>query len=171
VKIYLAADHAGFYLKKQLIQYLELKDYNVEDCGAFEMDEADDYPDFIIPCAQKVAKDINPDTGSGSLGIVIGGSGQGEAIAANKVKGIRAAVYYGGPSTHSTNSVQASSGQAGAQIPKLAREHNDANILSLGARFLSNDDAKKGVTAWLEAKFEGGRHQRRLDKITKIEND
>src|SRR3989344_8420287 len=165
MKIYVAADHAGFYLKKTLIQYLDIKGYEVEDCGAYEMNEKDDYPDFIIPCAQKVVND------TGSLGIVIGGSGQGEAIAANKVKGIRAAVYYGGPSTHSTNSVQASSGQAGAQIPKLAREHNDANILSLGARFLSNDDAKKGVTAWLEAKFEGGRHQRRLDKITKIEND
>jgi len=160
VKIYIAADHAGFYLKKQLIQYLELKDYQVEDVGAFEMDEADDYPDFIIPCAQKVAKDINPDTGSGSLGIVIGGSGQGEAIAANKVKGIRAVVYYG-PST--------GSGQAGAQIPKLAREHNNANVLSLGARFMSSDDAKKAVTAWLDAKFEGERHQRRLDKISEVE--
>src|SRR3989344_3228228 len=124
------------------------------------MDEADDYPDFIIPCAQKVAKDINPDTGSGSLGIVIGGSGQGEAIAANKVKGIRAVVYYG-PST--------GSGQAGAQIPKLAREHNNANVLSLGARFMSSDDAKKAVTAWLDAKFEGERHQRRLDKISEVE--
>jgi len=139
--IYIAADHAGFYLKKQLIQYLELKGYQVEDMGAFEMDEVDDYPDFIIPCAQKVSSD------TGSVGIVIGGSGQGEAIAANKVKGIRAAVYYGGPSTHSTNSVQASSGSS---IPRLAKEHNNANILSLGARFMSADDAKKAVTLFLE---------------------
>ena len=160
MKIYIAADHAGFYLKKQLIQYLELKGYQVEDVGAFEMNEADDYPDFIIPCVQKVAKDINPDTGSGSLGIVIGGSGQGEAIAANKGKGIRAAVYYG-PST--------GSGQAGTQIPKLAREHNNANVLSLGARFMSADDAKKAVTLFLETEFEGGRHQKRLDKISEIE--
>src|SRR3990167_9921341 len=162
MKIYIAADHAGLYLKKQLIQYLELKGYQVEDVGAFEMNEADDYPDFIIPCVQKVAKDINPDTGSGSLGIVIGGSGQGEAIAANKVKGIRAAVYYGGPSTHSTNSVQASSGSS---IPRLAKEHNNANILSLGARFMSADDAKKAVTLFLETEFEGGRHKKRLGKI------
>src|SRR3990167_8774486 len=147
MKIYIAADHAGFYLKKQLIQYLELKGYQVEDIGAFEMDEADDYPDFIIPCSQKVVSD------TGSVGIVIGGSGQGEAIAANKVKGIRAAVYYGGNN----------------QIPKLAKEHNDANILSLGARFMSGDDAKKAVTAWLDAKFEGGRHNARIDKITKVE--
>jgi ribose 5-phosphate isomerase B len=148
MKIYISADHAGFYLKKQLIQYLEIKDYEVEDCGAFEMDEADDYPDFVIPCAQKVAGDKD------SLGIVIGGSGNGEAIAANKVNGIRAAVFYGGGKF---------------EIPKLAREHNNANILSLGARFVSADDAKRGITAWLEAKFEGGRHQKRLDKIAGIE--
>lgn len=148
MKIYIAADHAGFYLKKTLIQYLEIKSYEVEDCGAFEMDEADDYPDFIIPCAQKVAD--NKD----SLGIVVGGSGNGEAIAANKIKGIRAAVFYGGGKF---------------EIPKLAREHNNANILSLGARFLSADDAKRGITAWLDAKFEGGRHQKRLDKIAEIE--
>lgn len=147
MKIYIAADHAGFYLKKQLIQYLELKGYDVEDVGAHEMDEADDYPDFIIPCAEKVANDTE------SVGIVIGGSGNGEAIAANKVKGIRAAVY-------NANRVE---------IAKLAREHNNANVISLGARFISSDDAKKAVTAWLDAKFEGGRHQRRLDKIAKIE--
>ena len=149
VKIYIAADHAGFYLKKQLIAYLKIKGYEVEDMGAYGMDEADDYPDYIIPCAKKVVFD------TGSVGIVIGGSGQGEAIAANKVKGIRAAVYYGGNS----------------QIPKLAKKHNDANILSLGARFASSDDAKKAVTLFLETKFEGGRHQRRLDKIAKIEKD
>ena len=119
----------------------------MEDMGAFELDEADDYPDFIYPCARRVVDD------PGSLGIVIGGSGQGEAIVANKVKGIRAAVI------NSPN----------PQIAKLAREHNDANILSLGARFLSSDDAKRAVSAWLEAKFEGGRHARRIEKIKKIE--
>ena len=152
MKIYIAADHAGFYLKKELIKYLEIKGYEVEDCGAYEKNDDDDYPDFIIPCAKKVVSD------TGSVGIVIGGSGQGEAIAANKVKGIRAAVYYGGPSTGS-----------GSSIPKLAREHNNANVLSLGARFMSGDDAKKAVTAWLDAKFEGGRHEKRLKKIEEIE--
>lgn len=145
--IYISADHAGFYLKKQIIQYLKIKEYEVEDCGAFEMDEQDDYPDFIIPCAQKVADDKE------SLGIVIGGSGNGEQIAANKVKGIRAALYNSGS----------------AEIAKLAREHNNANVLSLGARFITPDEAKRAVTAWLEAEFEGGRHQRRLDKIEKME--
>lgn len=152
VKIFIAADHAGFYLKKQLIQYLELKGYGVEDVGAYEMNPDDDYPDFIIPCAQKVA--LRQAQGKlEEVGIVIGGSGQGEAIAANKIKGIRAAVYYGGSN----------------QIPKLAKEHNDANILSLGARFMSDDDAKRAVTAWLDAKFEGGRHAARLKKIKAIE--
>ena len=149
MKIYIAADHAGFYLKKTLIQYLDIKGYEVEDCGAYEMNEKDDYPDFIIPCAQKVVND------TGSLGVVIGGSGNGEQIAANKVKGIRAALYNGGK----------------VEIAKLAREHNDANILSLGARFITPDDAKRAVTAWLEAEFEGGRHQTRIDKIKEFEDE
>ncbi|MEK7580791.1 MAG: RpiB/LacA/LacB family sugar-phosphate isomerase [Patescibacteria group bacterium] len=147
MKIYIAADHAGFYLKKTLIQYLGIKGYEVEDCGAYEMDEKDDYPDFIVPCAKKVASDKD------SLGIVIGGSGNGEAIAANKVKGIRAAVYNSGR----------------AEIAKLAREHNNANILSLGARFITPDEAKRAVTAWLEAEFEGGRHEARLKKMEEID--
>lgn len=150
MKIYLASDHAGFYLKNQLIQYLEIKDYEVEDCGAFEMNEDDDYPDFIIPCASRVARS-KPDE---SLGIIIGGSGNGEAIAANKVKGIRAAVYNSGK----------------PEIAKLAREHNNANVLSLGSRFISPDEAKRAVTTFIEAEFEGGRHERRLKKIEDFEN-
>ena len=148
MKIYIASDHAGFHLKKQLIQYLKVKDFEVEDCGAYELNEADDYPDFIIPCAQKVAND------SSSVGIVIGGSGQGEAICANKVKGIRAAIYNGGDAK---------------TIGRLAKEHNNANVLSLGARLISPDDAKKAVSAWLDDEFEGGRHVKRLDKIAKFE--
>ncbi len=152
MKVYIAADHAGFYLKKQLIEYLKLKDYEVEDLGAYEENPDDYYQDFIVPCARKVASNTR------SVGIVIGGSGQGEAIAANKVKGIRCALFYG-PSTSS-----------GFEIVRLAREHNDTNVLSLGARFLNPDDAKKAITIWLETKFdEASRHQRRHDKIAKIE--
>lgn len=150
MKIYVAADHAGFYLKKQLIQYLGIKGVEVEDCGAFEMDEKDNYPDFIIPCAQKVAADKD------SLGIVIGGSGNGEAIVANKVKGIRAAVFYAPVGGR-------------FEVAKLAMEHNNANILSLGARFLTPDDAKRAVTTWLDTKFEGGRHEKRVNKIAEFE--
>lgn len=148
MKIFIASDHAGFHLKKQLVQYLKVKDFEVEDCGAYELDEADDYPDFIIPCAQKVAGDLS------SVGIVIGGSGQGEVICANKIKGIRAAIYNGGDAK---------------TIGRLAKEHNNANILSLGARLISQDEAKKAVSAFLENNFEGGRHARRLDKIAKFE--
>lgn len=147
MKVFIASDHAGYHLKRQLKQYLAVKGYEVEDCGALELDNEDDYPDFIIPCAKKVANE------TGSLGIVIGGSGNGEAIAANKVKGIRAAVYNGGK----------------PEIGRLAKEHNNANVLSLGARFISEDEAKKAITLWLDATFEGGRHEKRLEKISKLE--
>jgi len=146
--IYIASDHAGFYLKKALIQYLRVKEYEVEDCGAFAMDEADDYPDFIVPCAKKVVSN------KGALGIVIGGSGNGEAIAANKVKGIRAAVFYG----------------SNAEIARLAKLHNNANVLSLGARFTTDVEAKAAVAMWLETKFENEeRHVRRIGKIKAAE--
>lgn len=147
--IYIAADHAGFHLKKQLIQYLNIKGYEVEDCGAFELDEKDDFPDFIVPCALRVAQGKPED-----VGIVIGGSGQGEAIVANKIKGVRAAIYNGGdPRT----------------IGRLAKEHNNANVLSIGARLVSPDDAKKAITAWIDGEYEGGRHEKRLEKISELE--
>lgn len=161
--IYIAADHAGFHLKKQLIQYLKVKDFEVEDCGAYELDEADDYPDFIIPCAQKVAQDKE------SLGIVIGGSGQAEAIAANKVRGVRATVFYGPILPHGAADVTGRISRDAYEMVKLTRMHNNANVLSLGARFLTGDEAKKAVTAFLDNEFEGGRHVRRLDKIAEFE--
>lgn len=148
MKIYIAADHAGFDLKSALVDHLKSHGHQVEDCGPHTLDPDDDYPDFIIPCAQKVADDTE------SLGIVIGGSGNGEAIAANKVKGIRAAVYNSGPQ----------------QIAKAAKEHNNANILSLGARFITQDEVQKAVDLWLNTQFAGGRHQRRIDKISKFED-
>ena len=142
--IYLGADHAGFALKEELKQYLLGLAMEVEDLGAFELNPTDDYPDFIVPVAKKVAE--SPDQ---NRGVVFGGSGQGEAIAANKIKGIRAAVYYGGS----------------LDIVKLSRQHNNANILSLGARFLTKEQAIEVVKIWLETTFEGGRHQRRIEKI------
>ena len=163
MKIYIASDHAGFHLKKQLIQYLKVKDFEVEDCGAYELDEADDYPDFIIPCAQKVANDKE------SLGIVIGGSGQAEAIAANKVRGVRAVVFYGPILPHGAADVTGRISRDAYEMVKLTRMHNNANVLSLGARFLTGDEAKKAVSAFLENKFEGGRHERRIEKIEKVE--
>lgn len=165
MKIYIAADHAGFYLKKQLIEYLKIKGYEVEDVGAYELNKDDDYPDFIIPCAQKVISD------TGSVGIVIGGSGQAEAICANKVKNARTALFYGPVRSQGAVDVTGRKSSDSFEIVRLARLHNKANILSLGARFMSPDDAKKAVTIFLETEFEGGRHARRIDKIAKFESE
>ena len=146
--IYIASDHAGIELKKTIFEYLKKQGSEVVDCGPHIQDPEDDYPDFIYPCAVLVAK--NP----GSMGIVIGGSGQGEAFAANKVKGIRAALYYGGTK----------------EIVRLSREHNDTNILSLAGRLLSPEEAKEAVDIWLSTKFDQtSRHQRRHDKIKEFE--
>ena len=143
MKIYLASDHAGFGLKQFLGDHLKDLGHAVEDCGALEMDPLDDYPDFIIPAAEKVAKDPN------SRGIIMGGSGQGEAIAANRIKGVRAVVFYDGP----------------MDIVKLSRTHNNANILSFGARFINQEKAADSVDLWLNEPFEGGRHKVRIDKL------
>src|SRR3990167_8329213 len=129
-------------LKKFLKKHLS-KTYDVEDCGTFD-EKPCDYPDFIFPVAEKIAKHKN------SKGIILGGSGQGEAIAANRVKGIRAAVFYGG----------------NPEIVKLSRTHNNANILSLGARFVTEKEALSAVQLWLETDFsEEERHVRRIKKI------
>lgn len=144
MKIYIGSDHAGFILKNKLISFLKELSYEVEDKGAFEMNTNDDYPDFIKPTAEAVVGD------EGSLGIVLGGSGEGEEMSANKVEGVRAAEYYGG----------------NLEIVKLAREHNDANILSLGARFIGEEEAKEAVKIFLETKFSGDeRHIRRINKL------
>ncbi len=145
MKIYIGADHAGFELKEKLKVFLSEKGYQVEDKGALKYDSEDDYPDFIRPVAEAVSREPE------SRGVVLGGSGQGEAIVANRIKGIRAVVYCGGST----------------KIVKLSREHNDANILSLGARFISEEKAKKAVELWLSTSFKGGRHQRRIEKIDK----
>jgi ribose 5-phosphate isomerase B len=152
MKIYIGTDHAGFELKEELKIFLESLGCDVEDKGAYEFNEADDYPDFIFPVVKAVAEDIDNDLDS--RGIVIGGSGQGEAIVANKVKGIRAAVVYDEYSA------------------KMSREHNDANIISLGNRTLSISKAKELVKLWLETPFSNEeRHKRRIEKIKAIEND
>ncbi len=151
MKIYIGTDHAGFELKEELKKFLEDLGCEVEDKGAYEFNKEDDYPDFILPVVKAVAEDIARDLDS--RGIVIGGSGQGEAIVANKVKNIRAAVVYDEYSA------------------RMSREHNDANIVSLGTRTLSADKAKKLVKLWLETPFSNEeRHKRRIEKIKTIEN-
>ena len=143
MRIHLATDHAGLELKEKIKLYLSDLNYEVIDHGAYEYDALDDYPDFIFPCANAVSNDLE------SKGIILGGSGQGEAMAANRVKGVRAAVFYNGPD----------------EIIKLSRQHNNANILSLGARFMSEEEMYKIIEVWLSTDFESGRHQRRIEKL------
>ena len=144
MKIYIGSDHAGFELKEKLKKYLESLSIEVIDKGAFSLDVNDDYPDFIVPVAEAVVKDNQ------SLGVILGGSGEGEQISANKVDGIRAIEFYGG----------------NLEIVKLGREHNNANILSLGARFISEDEAKEAVKIFTETPFSNNeRHVRRLNEI------
>lgn len=144
MKVYLASDHAGFELKAVLMEHLTVRGVEVEDLGPHTFDPADDYPDYIIPLAKRVSGE------AGSRGIAIGGSGEGEAMAANRVKGARAAVYHGGP----------------MDAIRLSREHNDANMLSLGARLMTADEAWEAVVLWLETPFSGDeRHARRIGKL------
>lgn len=164
MKIYIASDHAGFDLKKVLIEHLKSQNIDVEDCGAFEFDSDDDYPDFIYPCAKKVGE--NP----GSLGIVMGGSGQGEAMVANKAKGVRAALFYGAVLPQAAVDVAGRKSADRLEMLRLTREHNDANVLSLGVRFLTENEAKEAVDLFVSKGFSGEeRHKRRIEKIGKIE--
>ena len=144
--IYVATDHAGFELKEHLVAYVrDVLGYIVEDCGTHALDPEDDYPEFIKIAARAVSE--NPDE---ARAIILGGSGQGEAMVANKFPRVRATVYYGGPQ----------------DILKLSREHNNANILSLGARFMTVEEAKESVALWLSTGFTGEeRHMRRILNI------
>lgn len=153
MKIYLAADHAGFELKEKIKKFLEKEKYEVQDFGAFEFKSDDDYPDFINLAAKAVTGDSENDRA-----IIIGGSGQGEAMVANRYRGVRAAVFYG---------PRALVGATDIFAPvRLCREHNNANVLSLGARFLSDEEALEAVKIFLATPFSGdARHIRRLAKF------
>src|SRR3989344_3518607 len=155
MKIFIGADHAGFDLKEQLIPHLNSLGHHVVDKGAHAKVLEDDYPDYMSLVAEEVSKDES------SRGVVIGGSGQGEAIVANKFARVRAVVFNG------------QYFRPGRDIPNeilLSRIHNDANVLSLGARFLTLEDAKDAVDLWLTTPFSGDeRHIRRLKKIGALE--
>jgi len=156
MKVVFASDHGGFELKENLKPFIQLLGYEVEDVGAFALDMDDDYVPFMQAAAKKVAEDPEH-----TRGIVIGGSGQGEAIAVNRFKGVRAAVYYGEPRK---NQIDAE----GNELDMLtsSREHNNANILSLGARFLSKGEAKEAVKKWLAISFSASkRHVRRIEML------
>ena len=148
MKVFFGGDHAGVELKGKLVEFVRSLGYEVFDFGPKEYDENDDYPDFVIPVAQAIRNDSEQ-----SRGVIIGGSGQGEAIVANRFKRVRATVYYGGD----------------PEIVKISREHNDSNILAIGARFASVEEARRAVELWLKTPFSGdGRHFRRNKKIDEL---
>ena len=163
MKIFIGSDHAGFELKKAIIEDVAFSGHTIIDCGADEYNEEDDYPLII----EKVAKAVSEAEGAriaGNLdytdgevrGIVIGGSGQGEAIVADKFPHIRAVTYYGGSQ----------------EVISISREHNDSNIISLGARFLSEADAIMAVRLWLGTLFsQEDRHVRRIKEIEELEGE
>ncbi|WP_062070938.1 ribose-5-phosphate isomerase [Demequina sediminicola] len=146
MRIHIAADHAGFELKEHLKAHFSEAGHSVIDHGAHEYDALDDYPSFCIAAAEGVRDD------AGSLGIVIGGSGNGEQLAANRVTGVRAALIWS------------------VEVAQLARQHNDAHVGSLGARMHSLDEATAIADAFINEAFSGdARHQRRIDEMSAYE--
>jgi len=157
MRIVVATDHAGFTLKEYVKEVLHAKGYAVEDVGAHEYEPGDDYPDYIAAAARIVSSDPQ-----NVKAILFGGSGQGEAIVANRFSNVRATVYYGEP-VGKTMSMD---------MLALTRMHNDANVLSLGARFLRPEDAEEAVLHWLASPYEAAeRHERRIKKIDSISTD
>jgi ribose 5-phosphate isomerase B len=146
VRVYLGSDHAGFELKQRLVQHLESLGHEPVDCGPHAYDAEDDYPPYVLLAATRTVGD------PGSFGIVLGGSGNGEAIAANKVNGVRCALAFSDDTA------------------RLGREHNDANVLSLGARMYDADDAVRFAEIFLSTAFTGeARHVRRIGLLTGYE--
>lgn len=165
MKLYISSDHAGFELKRHLVEYLGANGIEVVDKGPFDYDPHDDYTDWISLVADEVSK--NPGS---ARGIVIGLSGQGEAMAANKFLNVRAALFYG------LSVVFRDSGDDKTPDPyeiiRLAREHNDANVLSIGAKFVSKKEAEKAVDIWIDTQFSNEeRHKRRIDKLNTLGHD
>jgi ribose 5-phosphate isomerase B len=155
MKIYIGTDHAGYVLKEKLVSSLKLQGYDVVDEGAFEYNEGDDYPDFVIPVARAISKDPN-----GSKGIILGGTGEGEAITANRFPHVRAVVYYGQRESVVDDE---------ADIIVRSRQHNNTNVLSLGARYFTEETVMAAVNLWLNTDFSNDeRHVRRLAKIDAI---
>ncbi len=148
MQVFFATDHAGFALKETLTAFVrDVLGYDVVDCGAPSFDADDDYPGFVASAARMLL------AAPGSRAIILGGSGQGEAMTANRFKGVRATVYYGGPE----------------EIITLSREHNDANVLSLGARFVDEETAKRVVELWLSLPFsQDERHVRRVQAVDEM---
>ncbi len=150
MKIYTATDHAGFELKEKIKEYLEEKGHEVYDCGALTFESGDDYPEYMARAAEDVQKDSMH---APSVAILFGGSGVGEAIVANRFAHVRAVVYSGGP----------------LDVIKISREHNDTNVLSIGARFVTENEAIQAVDLFLETEFSHAeRHAERIIQIEEL---
>lgn len=161
MKVYFAADHAGFGLKQTLLAKVQEAGFDVEDCGAKSLDNNDDYPGIIAAAARRLSEDAQ--AGRDSRAILIGASGQGEAMVANRFTGVRCALYYG-----EISKTQVDMGGKTLDVLSSTREHNDANALSLGARFVDEDIADK-VVRWLREPFSGEeRHARRIRQIDEL---
>ena len=146
MRVYLGSDHAGFELKNHIVEHLQKQGHDVVDVGPHVYDAEDDYPPYCLHAAQRVVDD------PGSLGVVIGGSGNGEQIAANKVEGVRSALVWK------------------VEIAELARQHNDSNVCAIGARQHTPEEAEAFVDAFLSTSFSGNeRHQRRIDQLADYE--
>ncbi len=148
MKIILASDHAGFDLKNKVKDFLIGEKFDVEDMGAHTLVNDDNYPEIMIPVAMKLLSDDN------AKAIIFGKSGQGEAMICNRFPGVRAAVYYGG----------------NTEILRLSREHNNANVLSIGAHFVNEEEAKEAVKIWISTQFSNDeRHIKRNNMLDNIE--
>jgi ribose 5-phosphate isomerase B len=148
MKIYLATDHAGFELKESIKKYLEEKGNEVYDCGALTLEPGDGYPEYMAKAAESVQKDA---LHAPSMAVIFGGSGQGEAIVANRFRHVRAIVYAGG----------------NLELVKLGREHNDANVISIGARFVTDAEAKQAVDLFFATPF--SHDERHVERIIQID--
>jgi ribose 5-phosphate isomerase B len=164
MKIALSTDHAGFELLKRLEELLTAKGHECVNFGPKAFAPEDDYPDFIFPAAAAVA------AGECERGFIMGGSGQGEAMTANRVKGVRCTVYYGGATAKEAIDADGTAAKDEYEILRLSRQHNDANMLSLAGRFLSWEDIEHAATIWLETPFSNAeRHARRIAKLDRME--
>lgn len=160
MKIAITTDHAGFEACKELKLFLEQLGHEVVDYGPKSYDADDDYPDFIYPAARAVA------AGQCERAIIMGGSGQGEAMVANRVPGVRCALFYGLVTAKTAVDAEGNTSQDPYEIVKLSRQHNNANVLSLSGRFLAIDEMRTAIKIWLETEFPPvERHLRRIAKI------
>ncbi len=160
MKIFIGSDHAGYELKEKLKTFLSGLGHEVEDKGPFSYDANDDYPDFIRPVAEAVAAQND------AFGVVLGGGGHGAAMCANRVAGVRAAVFYGPRNPISAVDIAGRESADPYEGVRLSREHNNANILSIGARFVTDTEAEEAVKIFLETKFSNdARHTRRIAKF------